>query len=101
MVDALHVERGVRRLLVDLPVAHDLGVVADPLEEPVDDARRPAAAPRELAGASFGDGDVEYPRVADHDLLQVLGPVVLEPLGDAEAVEQGLGQQALPGRRAD
>ena len=51
MVDALHVERRVCRLLVYLPVADDLGVVAHPLEEPVDDAGRPAATSRELPGA--------------------------------------------------
>src|SRR5215217_1339654 len=88
VVDALHVERGVRRLFIYLPVADDLGVVAHPLEEPVDDAGRPAAAARELPGAAFGDGYAEYLRVADHDLLQVLGPVVFEPLRDTESVEQ-------------
>src|SRR5215217_1699784 len=88
VVDALHVERGVRRLLIYLPVTDDLGVVAHPLEEPVDDAGRPAAAPRELPGAALGDWDAEYHCVADHYLLQVLRPVVFEPLRDTEAVEQ-------------
>ena len=36
------------------------------------------------------DRDAEYLRVADHDLLQVLGPVVFEPLSDTEAIEQRL-----------
>src|SRR5215208_6719169 len=101
VVDALHVERRVRRLLVYLPVADDLGVVAHPLEKPIDDAGRPAAASRELPGAAFRDRDAEYPRVADHDLLQILGPVVFEPLSDSEAIEQRLCEKALPGGRAD
>src|SRR5215204_433234 len=69
VVDALHVERRVCRLFVYITVADDLGVVAHPLEEPIDDAGRPAATSRELAGAAFRDRDTEYLRVADHDLL--------------------------------
>src|SRR5215203_1975312 len=101
VVDALHIECGVRRLLVYLPIADDLGVVPHPLEEPIYDAGRTTAAARELHGAAFRDRDAEYLRVADHDLLEVLGPVVLEPLRDPEAVEQGLRKQALPGGRTD
>ena len=93
MVDALHLERGVGGIFVDLAVAYDLGVVAHALEEPVGDARRSAAAAGELLRARLGDGDPQYPRVADHDLLQVLRPVVVEPVGEPEAVEQRLGQQ--------
>src|SRR5215212_2761589 len=92
MVDALHVEGGVGGLFVDLPLANDLRVVAYPPQEPVYDTRRPAAAARELACTALGDRNFQYPRVAGHDLLQILRPVVLEPLGDAETVEQGLGK---------
>src|SRR5215212_976252 len=101
VVDALHVEGGVGSLLVDLALANNLSIVAHPFQKPVHDARRPAAAAGELARATFGDGDFQYPRAADHDLLQILGPIIFEPLGDAEPVEQGLGKQALPGSRAD
>src|SRR5215212_9574413 len=101
LVHALHVERGVGRLLVDLALAHHLGVVSYPLEEPVHDTRRAAAAAGELARAALGDRHVEYARVAGYYLLQFLGAVVLQPLRDAEAVEQGFRKQALPGRRAD
>src|SRR5215212_851097 len=94
LVHTLHVERSVGCLLVDLALTHDLGVVAHPLEEPVDDAWRAATAARKLASATFRYRNIEYARVAGHDLLQVLGSVVLEPLGDAEAVEQGLGKQS-------
>src|SRR5215203_1424559 len=101
LVHALHLERGVGRLLVDLALAHHLGVVSYPLEEPVHDTRRAAAAAGELARAALGDRHIEYARVAGYYLLQFLGAVVLQPLRDAEAVEQGFRKQALPGRRAD
>jgi hypothetical protein len=87
LVDALHVESGVRRLFVYLSVADDLGVVAHPLEEAIDDTGCPPAAAGELCGAAFSDRDAENPSVADHDLLEIFGPVVFEPLSDTEAVE--------------
>ena len=68
VVDALPLERRVCRLLVYLPVADDLGIVAHPLEEPVDEVGRPAATSRELPWRLLGDWDAEYLRVADHDL---------------------------------
>src|SRR5918997_350265 len=98
VIHALHLQRGVRGLLVYLAVGDHLGIVADALEEPVGDAGRSAAAARELARAGVGDRDAEYFRVADHNLLQVLRPVVVEPRRETEAVEQRLGHQARPGR---
>jgi len=42
-------------------MAMDLGVVAGPLQEPVDDARRPPTAPGDRSGGRLVDRDLEDP----------------------------------------
>ncbi len=101
VVDALHLQRPVRRLLVYRAVAHDLRVVAHALEEPVGDARCAPAAAGELPGAALRDRDAENPGVADHDLLQVLRRVVVQPRVEPEPVQQGLRHEAGARRRPD
>jgi hypothetical protein len=45
----------------------DLGVVADPLQQPVDDPRRAPAAPGDRAGAPSSIATLEDPRRALDD----------------------------------
>ena len=85
----------------DHAAAADLRVVAHPLQQPVGDPRRASRALGDHVLAAGLDLDLEDARGAANDLRQVGGVVVLEPLGDAEAVAQRRRQQPGPGRRAD
>src|SRR5215212_4483359 len=101
VVYALHLERGVGRLLVYLSIADDLGVVAHALEEPVRDPRRASAAAGELRRPILGDRDSEYLRVPHHDFLQLMRRVVVESGREPEAIEQGLGHEPGAGGSAN
>src|SRR5918994_2425099 len=100
-VHTLHRQRRPRSLLVHRPLAYHLSVVAHPPQEPVGDAWSAAASGGELVRARFGYRDLQDPRVPDHDLLEVLGRVVIEPGVEAEAVEKGLRHQARARRGTD
>src|SRR5207253_3950983 len=82
-------------------VALHLGEIAHAPQEAVGDARRAAGAPGDLPRASLVETHLELLRRAAHDLLQVAGRVVVEPVDDAEAVAQGTGEQPGARRRAD
>ena len=62
-------------------VAVDLGVVADPAQEPVDDARRAAAAPRDQLRGRGVDLDAEDARRPPDDRRQVVLAVEVEAVG--------------------
>ena len=88
-------------LLVDPPVAVDLGVVADPAEQPVDDPRRAPAALRDQPRGVRVDLDAEDARRPADDRGQLVLAVEVEPVGHAEAVPERAADPAGPGRRAD
>src|SRR5207253_10059829 len=80
--------RLLRGSAIDDAVAVDLGVIADPLEQPVDDPRgAPAATSDEPRGVGL-DPDTEDPRRAVDDRGQVGVVVEVEPVRGAEAVAQ-------------
>ena len=101
VVDLHRAHRRGRGRLVDVPVAVDLGVVADALEEPVDDARRPAPAPGDGPGRRRFDGHGEDRRRAFDDRGQLWLGVEVEPVGRPEAVTQRGADPAGAGRGAD
>ena len=81
-------------------VAH-LGDVADPAQDAVRDARRPARPSGDLVGRLVGDLDAEDPRRPAHDRRELVPLVVAEPERHAEAVAQRRRQQASARRCAD
>ena len=87
--------------LVDVAVAVDLGVVADALEQPVDDPWRAAAAPGDRPDRGVVDADAEDHRRALDDRGQLLVGVEVEPVGGPEAVAQRAADPARAGRGAD
>ena len=84
-----------------MPSARDLGVVADPAQQPVGDPRRAARARGDLGGAVGRGGYAEQPGRAVHDLVELVGVVELEVAGEAEPVAQRAGQQPGAGGGAD
>src|SRR5829696_7165891 len=96
-----HLERIRGELRVDLAPVLDLRKVADTAQQPVGHPRGPPGATRDLLRAVRIDLDVEDSRRAQDDLAKIRGLVVLEPVGDAEAVAQRCRQQTGARGRAD
>jgi hypothetical protein len=71
---------------VDAAVAVHLGVVADALEQPIDDTRRAPTAPRDRPGRGGIDRDVEDRRRPIDDLGELVLGVEVEPIRGAEPV---------------
>jgi hypothetical protein len=94
-------ERIVSDIGGDAAVALDLSEVADPSQEPVGDAGRPAGAPRYLERAVVRYGHTEDPGRAQDYAREFIGVVVVESLRDTETRAEGRGQEPRPGRRAD
>ena len=88
VVDLHRAHRRGRRRLVDVAVAVDLGVVADPLEQPVDDPRRAPTAPGDRPDRGVVDVDAEDRRRALDDRGQLVVGVEVEPVGRPEPVAQ-------------
>ena len=93
--------RVARRRLVDVAVAVDLGVVADALEQPVDDPRRAPTASGDRPDGGRLDPDAEDLGRAADDRGQLLVGVEVEPVGRPEPVTQRGADAARAGRRAD
>ncbi len=87
--------------LVDAPVAVDLGVVAHPAQQPVDDPRRPPSTPRDRPGGRRVELDSEDAGGALGDRGQLRLLVEVEPVRGAESVAQRRADPAGAGRRAD
>ncbi len=100
-VDLHHVQGPLGLLGRDDAVALDVDVVADAPQQPVGHARRPPRPQGDLAGPGVVDLDLEQRGRALDDLLQVLVPVVIEPVDDAEAAPERGRDAAGPGRRPD
>src|SRR5688572_17557698 len=94
LVHLQQTERPPRRLGADGVVARHLREVAHPAQQAVGDARRAAAAARDLLGAVLVDGDPQQLRRAPDDGRQVPGLVEVEAVDDAEAGSQRRGDQA-------
>jgi len=83
---------GGERVLPSFPP--DLGIIADPAQQIIGDARCAAAAAGDFVGALLLDLDIEQPRRTQDDLLQLAGIIVIESLANSEAGEQRGGEQA-------
>ncbi len=86
VVDLHLAHRRGRGRLVDPAVAVDLGVVAGPLQEPVDDPRRAPAAAGDRSLGAIVDRDLEDPRRPVDDRREVVLLVEVEPVGRAEPI---------------
>src|SRR4029077_20006674 len=90
------------RLFGDLPIdpagAVDLGEVADPLEQPVDDPGRPAPAAGDRVGRLAVDVDPEDPGRAADDRGEVGIVVEVEAGGGAPPGPGGAAGSERPGR---
>ena len=95
------VERGVGGGGVDRRRAGDRGEIAHPAQQPGGDPGGAAGAPRDLAGAVILERHAQHPGAAPHDPLQFVDIVEVEPQRDAEALSQGIGDEAGARRRAD
>jgi hypothetical protein len=79
----------------------DLGVVADALEQSIDDARRASTAPSDRLDRGGVDGNIEDVGRPLDDLCQFPVRVEVEPVRRAEAVTQRGADAARAGRGAD
>src|SRR5947209_5501004 len=100
-VDLEQLERAACDGAADAAVAVDLGVVADPSQEAVGDARRAAGAGGDGEGSVGLDRDAEDLGGTLDDRGEVLLRVQVEAVGDAEAVAQRRRQEAGSGGRSD
>ena len=96
-----HLQRPSATSLRDAAVGAHLRVVAHPAQQPVRHARRAARARGHLRGRLALDRHAEDARRPQHDLLDVLLGVEVEPQHDPEARAQRRRQQPGPRRRAD
>jgi hypothetical protein len=81
----------------DDALALHLGEIPAAPQQPVDDARRAPGAPGDGLGPFRGQFYVQHPGRAGGDDGQFSPGVVLQPVHQAEAVVQGLGDQPGPG----
>ncbi len=101
VVDAGQLESGFCDRHGELAVAFHGGVVAHPAEEPVGDARRAAAPPGKLPQGLPLHVQLHELGVGQQDLVQGLGSVELDVLGDPEPAAHRAGEKADAGRGAD
>ena len=93
-------QAGFRRGLGDGAIALHFRVVPAAAQQPVADARRPAAAAGDGLGP-FGDhGHSQKIGAAGGNDREIRAGVELQAMHHAEAVVQGLGNQPCPGGRA-
>src|SRR6266511_817280 len=100
-VDLEEIERLGSDLGCDLALVAHLGDVADATQDAVRHPRRSSGSPRDLPGGLVHDHNAENARRAVDDSGQLVGLVVPEPEGHAEAVAEGRGQQARARGRPD
>ncbi len=101
VVDLHGLHRGGRDRLVDPPVAVDLGVIANALEQPVDDPRRaPSTAGDGPAGRRVDRHVEDGGRAVDDGDELGLG-VEVQAIRGPEPVAERAADPAGPGRRAD
>jgi len=84
-----------------MAVAMDLGVVADSLEQSVDDARGASTATRDGSDGGVIDPDAQDHRRAFDDRRQLFVGIEVEPVGRPEPVAQRSADPARAGRGAD
>ena len=101
LVDLVDLESRAGDLEGDHAVGLDLGVVADPAEQPVGDARGPPRPAGHLRGAGVVHRHIEQLRRPPQHGLELLGGVEVHVRREAEAVAQRSGQQPRAGGGAD
>ena len=99
-VDVVDRQGGLGDIPGDDAVGAHLGVVTDPAQQPVGDARGAARASRDLRAGIRGELDAEDARRAGQHPFQLGGLVEVHVRGEAEPVPQRPGQRARPGGRA-
>ena len=82
-------------------VAAHLGPIAHALQQAVGQTRSAPGAASDLKRTLLVDGNVQNGSRAAHDERELLGRVVLQAEGHAEAVAQRTGEQARARRGAD
>ncbi len=87
--------------LGDDALGPDLGVVADPAQQPVGDAGRAPGPAGDLVAAGGVEGDAHDPGRPHDDGLQLGDVVVVEAGDEAEPVAEGAGDEAGAGGGAD
>ncbi len=100
-INLKHVESGISGFAGDAAIRADLGVVPDPAEEVIGDARGAAGAAGDLEGAVREDLQLEEPGAAGDDVSKVSGLVVVQPQAEAEAAAEGAAEHAGAGGGAD
>src|SRR5438874_12133837 len=100
-VDFQNRERLVRNASANSSVTADLSKVAYPAEQIICDAWRSAAAPGDLKRAALLNFYVQQTGGANHDLLQVFGIVIVQPLAHRKTRKQRSSQQTAARRGAD
>ena len=102
LVDLVELQRRPGDLQGHHAVGADLGVVADPAQQPVGDPRGAARAGGDLGGAlGRSSSTPSRPGGAVHDQVELVGLVELQVGGEAEPVAQRAGQQPGAGGGAD
>src|SRR5262249_35146230 len=101
LVDLEEREATARGFAVDGLRPVHLREVAHAAQQPVGDARRAAAAPRDLERALGVDGDAQQRRRARDDARELLGRIEVEAVDDAETLAQRRGDETRARRRAD
>src|SRR5439155_22911341 len=101
VVDLHHPHRLVDDLAIDAATAVDLGMVADPLEQAIDDARRAPATAGDLARGVLLDRDAEDAGRAVDDRGEVVLIVEVESVRRPEAIAQRPADPSCAGRGAD
>ena len=101
VVHLVQFQRGPGHLPGDHPVGADLGVVADPAQQPVGDPRRAPGPAGDLVRAVVAQRHAEQVGRPADDHLQLRRLVEVQVGGEPEPVPQRRGQQPGPGGRAD
>ena len=100
-VDVAHGQRGIRHLARHAPLRAHLREVAHPAQMVVRDARSPARPPGNLERAARIARHPEQARAAQHDALQFLRRIIIEPRVHPEARAQRRAEHARARGRAD
>ncbi|MGY4509803.1 hypothetical protein ACVIN2_003257 [Bradyrhizobium sp. USDA 3650] len=93
-VDLERAQRVVGNLAIDPVGIGRRGKIAHAAQQPAGDTWRAARASRDLVGAIRAHADVEHAGATGDDALKLFDRVEIQPDRNAEAVTQGIGEQA-------
>ncbi|MGY3424773.1 hypothetical protein ACVWZW_005248 [Bradyrhizobium sp. F1.13.4] len=100
-VDLERAQRVVGNLAIDPVGIGRRSKIAHAAQQPAGDTRRATGAARDLVGAIGAHADVEHAGAPGDDALKLFDRVEIQPDRNAEAVAQGIGEQAGAGGGAD